>query len=90
MKTQIKTEDDSVSCIRESLRAIRVTTDNPLNDEQMQDLLWAALLMSKSGKTLREIIKNGPVDRTDGEDHQRDTVVADSGDSDTGNEACEG
>lgn len=66
----MKSEDDSVSLIRDGEDRIIVNTETMLNDDQMQDLFWAAMIMMKSGKTLREIFKggeeNGPDNRDDG------------------------
>lgn len=42
---------------REGKNKIIVSTNNPLSDDQMQDLYWVILAMEKTGKRLKELFK---------------------------------
>ena len=41
---------------RDGEKKIVIRTDNTLTDDQMRDLYWVALLMSKTGKKLKELM----------------------------------
>jgi hypothetical protein len=54
---------------RDSVNTISISMLEPLRDEQAEDLVWAALLMLKTGKSLKEILKEA-----ENNDEQYDTL----------------
>ena len=46
-----------VSLIRQGHNSIVITSQKPLNNEQMRNLYWIVLAMAETGKTFSEIIK---------------------------------
>ena len=47
-----------VTLVREGRHKIQITTEQPLSDDQMQDLYWVTLAMHKTGKRLKDLFKN--------------------------------
>ena len=48
-------DDGKVVVRRDSQRKIVIYTDNPLSDEQMQDLYMMVYVMSQTGKRMEDI-----------------------------------
>lgn len=48
-----------VTIRRETKNKIMVTTENPLTDDQMRDLYWIVLAMSRSGMRLKDMLNKG-------------------------------
>lgn len=48
-----------VTLIRHSKHKIEITTaEKPLDDDQMRDLYWIVLLMLKTGKTMKDMLRD--------------------------------
>ena len=50
-------DESEIIIIRTGMKKIGITTREPLSDEQVQDLYWIVMAMSKTGKRLGELFK---------------------------------